>query len=150
MAGVKRAVVIGVNEYKDDRVIPLSGAVNDAEEVRDRLRDLGKFEVADNHFLVNRNATCTAIRKAMSDLLWKMDSSPLSLFYFSGHGFHDEYGNGYIAPYDVDSREPLVSGIRMQEIKEVLLAAKNKDVALVILDCCYSGVATEGKGSVPS
>src|SRR5258708_7898768 len=146
MAGVKRAVVIGVNEYRDARVPALTGAVNDAEEFRDRLRELGNFEIADNHFLTNKNANCTAIRKAMSDLLWKIDSSPLSLFYFSGHGFQDEYGNGYIAPYDIDSREPLVCGIRMQELTELLLAAKNKDVALVILDCCYSGVATQAKG----
>jgi hypothetical protein len=79
----------------------------------------------------------------MSDLLWKDDASSLSLFYFSGHGLHDGYGNGFIAPYDVDSREPLVCGIRMQELTQLLLAAKNKKTAMAILDCCYSGVATD-------
>ena len=40
--------------------------------------------------------------------------------------------------------EPLVCGIRMQELTQLLLAAKNKRTAMAILDCCYSGVATAG------
>ena len=139
----RRAVVIGVNEYKDSEVPRLTGAVNDATELRDKLEASGDFEIADEHFLINQRATCTAIRKAISDLFWKDDASSLSLFYFSGHGLHDEYGNGFIAPHDVDSREPLVCGIRMQELTQLLLAAKNKKTAMAILDCCYSGVATD-------
>jgi uncharacterized caspase-like protein len=143
---VRRAVVIGVNEYNKNSGIPnLTGAVNDAKEMREKLLLSGDFEISDHHFLIDQNATCTAIRKAMSDLLWKDDASSLSLFYFSGHGLHDEYGNGYLAPCDVNPNEPLVCGIRMQELTQLLLAAKNKKTVLAILDCCYSGVATDGK-----
>jgi uncharacterized caspase-like protein len=141
----RRAVVIGINEYKDPEMEKLTGAVNDATELRDRLKASGDFDIPDEHFLRGSEATSTAIRKAISDLFWKDDRSDLSLFYFSGHGLHDEYGNGYIAPYDVDSREPLVCGIRMGELTQLLLAAKNKKAAVAILDCCFSGVATEGK-----
>jgi hypothetical protein len=42
--------------------------------------------------------------------------------------------------------DPLVRGIRMQELVELVQMAKNKETILIILDCCYSGVATEGKG----
>jgi hypothetical protein len=34
----------------------------------------------------------------------------------------------------------------MQELRELVLAAKNKESIVLILDCCYSGIATEGKG----
>jgi uncharacterized caspase-like protein len=140
----RRAVVIGVNEYKDSEIPKLTGAVNDAIELCEKLKASGDFEIADEHFLVNEKATCTAIRKAISDLLWKDDDASLCLFYFSGHGLHDGYGNGFIAPYDVNHLEPLVCGIRMQELTQLLLEAKNKKVVLAILDCCYSGVATAG------
>jgi uncharacterized caspase-like protein len=137
----KRAAIIGVNEYKDPD-LKLTGAVNDATELRDRLKESGDFEIADEHFLLDKDATSIAIRKAISDLLWKDDASDISLFYFSGHGLHDEYGNGYLAPHDIDPLEPLVCGIRMQELTHLLLAAKNKKTVLAILDCCYSGAAT--------
>ena len=69
----RRAVVIGVNEYKDSEIPKLTGAVNDAIELCEKLKASGDFEIADEHFLVNEKATCTAIRKAISDLLWICD-----------------------------------------------------------------------------
>lgn len=146
MTETKRAVVIGINKYTDGRIHPLKGAVNDAQDIYDRLTKSGGFEIKKEHFLLDEEATSSAIRKAISDLLWKVDRSALSLLYFSGHGFQDEYGNGYIGTHDIDSTEPLVCGIRMQELTEHLLKAKNKDTILFVLDCCYSGIATEGKG----
>ena len=71
----RRAVVIGVNEYKDSEIPKLTGAVNDATELCEKLKASGDFEIADEHFLINKRATCTAIRKAISDLLWKDDEA---------------------------------------------------------------------------
>ena len=148
----RHAVVIGVNKYEDGAIPELKGAENDATELRQRLLDQesGGFDIADGHFLAGKEATGDAIRRALSDLLWKTDSSDLSLFYFSGHGFHDEYGNGYIAPWDMLHDEPMVRGIRMRDLTELLLAAKMKKTVLMILDCCYSGIATEGERGMPA
>jgi hypothetical protein len=147
METVRNAVVIGVNKYEDERIPELKGAENDATELRQRLVDeeSGGFHIGEGHFLAGKDATCDAIRKALSDLLWKTDNSDLSLFYFSGHGFHDEYGNGYIAPWNMVRDEPMVRGIRMRELTDLLLGAKMKKAVLMILDCCYSGIAAEGK-----
>jgi hypothetical protein len=144
----RRAVIIGVNDYQErvrdpDSDLKLEGAVNDATELRDKLSASGGFEIADEHFLSKKQATGEAIRRAIRDLLWKDDPTEISLFYFSGHGFHDGYGNGFIAPYDVQPKQPLVCGIRMQELTQLLLSAKNKKAAIAILDCCYSGVAAD-------
>jgi hypothetical protein len=140
----RQAVVIGVNDYKDSKIPKLFGAVNDATEMRKKLSDFGGFEIAEEHFLINRNATGESIRKAMSDLLWKTDACDLALFYFSGHGIKDGYENGYIAPYDMVSSEPFVCGINMEELKKLVLNSK-KECVLVILDCCFSGISTKGE-----
>ena len=140
----RRAVIIGVGKYLDEKIDELKGSICDASELRDRLVESQNFEVSDDHFLTGPNANCQAIRKAISDVLWKPDPCKLVLFYFSGHGFRDEYGNGYIAPYDMKPREPLVCGIRMQELTGLLLSAKNKTAVVVVLDCCYSGIAAQG------
>src|ERR1700738_2903204 len=152
MPSMRRAAIIGVNKYRDQGIPELKGAENDAAELRQRLtnKDSGLFfEIAEGHFLRGEAATCDAVRQTISDLLWKTDSSDLSLFYFTGHGFHDEYGNGYIAPWDMRAKEPLVRGIRMQELTELLVSAKKKKAVVLILDCCYSGIASAGKsGSI--
>lgn len=150
MDGSRRAVVIGVNKYKDETIPALKGAINDAKAIYERLadKDSGGFEIATEHLLLGEQATCAAIREAISDLLWELDHCTLSLLYFSGHGFRDEYGNGYIAPYNINRAKPFGCGIRMQELTEVVQAAKNKEGILLILDCCYSGIATEGKGDM--
>jgi hypothetical protein len=149
MAGRRHAVVIGVNEYDDEKIPKLTGAVNDAKEVREKLTKFGEFEIPDEHFLLNRDATCQSIRKAISDLLWKTVHDEVALFYFSGHGFQDGHGNGYIAPCNIKHDEPFVCGIRMQELRDAVLSAKNKDNIVIILDCCYSGIATEAYKAPP-
>lgn len=147
---IRKAVIIGINKYADADIPELTGAENDADEMRQILKEFGHFEIADSHFLAGKRATYMAIRKAVSDLLWKADSCNLTFFYFSGHGFRDSYGNGYIAPYDMLKGEPFVCGINMSELKQIILNSVNKKSVLVILDCCYSGISAEGVKAIPS
>jgi Caspase domain len=143
MAGARRAVIVGVNNYADSENIkpPLKGAELDATEISERLEKFGDFTVL--HRLLGADATCEKIRQAIHELFWISDQCDVALFFFAGHGFRDSYGNGYIAPYDMIRDAPLVKGIRIQELKQFFLSAKNKDQALLILDCCHSGVATD-------
>ena len=141
----RRAVIVGISEYKHadgKKLINLQGAANDARELSDKLQksDCG-FEIL--HLLVDEDATCAAIRKAISDLFWEGDKSYLSLFYFSGHGIVDSYGNLFLAAHDLNPDEPFVAGINQDELQHVFFKAQNKDNCLLILDCCYSGIATK-------
>jgi hypothetical protein len=143
--GKRRAIVVGINQYKDKRIPPLKGAENDAEDLYERLKDpnIGNFEIMDNHFLLGEQATFERIRKAISDLFWKTDHADLTLFYFSGHGFVDGYDDGYMAPYDFCKDEPFVCGANMREFKH-MLSRSQSDSVVVILDCCYAGITTKG------
>ena len=144
----KRAVIIGVNQYNDPDIKPLAGCENDARELYSRLVKTDKnpdgFRINGEHFLWGEKATSQAIRQAISDLFWDPEPCGLSLFYFSGHGFRDNYGNGYLAPCDIQKKAPFVCGIRMQELTDLLQKTVLKDRILVILDCCYSGIAATG------
>src|SRR5260370_15490306 len=143
MGGARRAVVIGVNDYESEKIDPLSGAVNDATEVRDILANQGDFVIEDKHFLIDKRATSESIRTAISDLFWKTEECDISLFYFSGHGRRDHLAHGYLLPHDGDHGAPFVKGIRIQELKELFLRAQPKKTCIMILDCCYSGIATQ-------
>jgi hypothetical protein len=137
----RHAVIVGINKYADANLEDLHGAENDAQEVMERLKG---DDYAIDAFLKGSEATCFAVRNALSSLLYRIDKQELALFYFSGHGFVDGFDDGYIAPFDVSIGAPWVCGISMGEIKELLLKAKNKDSVVVILDCCYSGKAADG------
>jgi Caspase domain len=140
----KRAVVVGINKYYDPKLAELHGAEKDAEEVRNQLVQFGGFSIPDDAFLTGPQATSLAIRKAISDLLYGADEQSVSLFYFSGHGFPDPYGDGYIATQDVECARPWVRGLRMKDLRELLLKSKGKQAGILILDCCYSGIAADG------
>ena len=144
----RRAVVIGVDEYRDPRIHDLEGSRNDATELAALLARTGDFDVEE---LLGVNATGEAIRTAVSDLLWRTDEADLALLYFSGHAYDDTYGNGFLAPHDMDYERPWVHGIRMQELNDLMLRAVNKDVVLLVLDACKSGIAASGqKGAEPA
>src|SRR5262245_31632972 len=131
MAGLRRAVVVGIDEYEDrPKITSLKGAVRDAEEVCKGLTEFGEFTVEKEHFLCSDKAKAEAVRQAISDLFLRHEACELALFYFSGHGIEDGHGNVYLAPYDIKHDQPFVRGIRIQELKDVFLEAKNKEKAL--------------------
>jgi len=144
----RRAVIVGINEYSDPKITPnLEGAENDATDMYQILQDYGGFEITESHYLLGPKATCKAIRKAISDLLWATDECFLSLFYFSGHGMVDSYGNLYLAPHDIERIEPFTYGIDIDELRKLVSKSKNKDSILLVLDCCYSGIGAKGDKS---
>ncbi len=145
----RRAIIIGTNYEGCKGGIPkLEGAQHDAEEIYERLHDseFGGFDVPDNHRLIGADATSENIRKAISEVFYDTEvSCDLALFYFSGHGFNDKwYSDLYLAPYDMDKKQPFVKGIKKSELNQVIAKAVPNQVkcALVILDCCYSGLDT--------
>ena len=106
----------------------------------------GDFRIDDHHFLTDKKATGEHIRSAISDLFWKTDECDVALFYFSGHGRRDHFGHGYLLPHDADHAAPFIKGIRIQELKELFHCCPHpKQTCIMILDCCYSGIATQAE-----
>jgi uncharacterized caspase-like protein len=138
----KRAIFIGIDKYKDDTIPKLSGAENDAKEIYERFVNNGDFEVSNNHLLIGQNATRTNIMKAISELFRRNINCNLVSFYFSGHGVVDDNNDGYIAPYDLDTSDPFINGIKMEDIRNTISRSKNEANVITFLDCCYAGIAT--------
>ncbi len=139
----RQAVIVGINKYQDKKIPELNGAENDARDLYERLKDpsIVNLEVSDYHLLLGDAAKCDQIRMAINDVFWKSAPSDIAIFYFSGFAFVDGYGDGYIAPYDMLKDSPYIHGIKLQELKQIFSNSVNKSCILVILDCCYSGLA---------
>lgn len=125
---MKRALIVGLDDYPNGN--SLSGCVNDAVEITERLERHGNgdknFDVATIYNKCARKSLKAAIEKCFQGV------AEIALFYFSGHGMLDSYG-GHIVT--TDSVSPDLS---LRDILDVVNESKctNK---VIILDSCYSG-----------
>lgn len=62
------------------------------------------------------------------------------LFYFSGHGVPDAYGDTYIAISETDPDFPALRGISFEDLTKWMTNSVSKRI-VVFLDCCFSGAA---------
>jgi hypothetical protein len=148
----RTAIIIGIDKYEAFEMIPtLNGAANDAIEIKDSLIRNGGFEIPDNNYLVGKDATRKNILTAISEVFRQDNRYDLVTFYFSGHGTTEESTHlGYLAPYDYYPEDPFVSGISMEELKKIIYTSKNHSNIIIILDCCYAGIATKDTKTIIS
>jgi len=126
---MKKALVIGIDKYPNSA---LSGCVNDANAFADIIAKNGDGTPNFDVKIRTDVPTKAKLRSLIVDLF--NGDSDTALFYFSGHGFINEFG-GYIVTPDYERND---EGVSMDEI---LIAANRSDAKnrVIILDCCYSG-----------
>lgn len=135
------AVVVGINEYSRE-IGRLTNAVNDARAVAEVLRDNHRFEEV--HTLYDHDATRRNI------MAWLRDELPTRtrehdrvLFFFAGHGVTQEGvrgdKRGYLVPVEAEL-DRYGDYIVMRELLDACSTIAAKHI-LIILDCCFSGVA---------
>lgn len=124
-----KALVVGIDNYS---TAPLSGCVNDADEIQKLLETNGD---GSPNFDVKFEPNVSS-KKEMYELLNSLfgtGESDIALFYFSGHGA-GELGGKIVLP-DYDGMD---LGISMTEILRLANGSKSKN-KIIILDCCFSG-----------
>lgn len=142
----KIAIIIGIDNYKSEKISSLDLAVSDAESVKNLMNDYYKFD--EIYTLYNNKATFTGISREVYSQLKKAGPQDLIVLYFAGHGItiEDQIGgeSGYLLPYDSDLDTDLNS-LSMTNLNQKAIQSKAKDV-IFIIDACYSGL---GLVSVP-
>ena len=145
--GTKRAVLVGINEYK---FVPgLQGSVNDVQTMREVLATRWGFSEANIKVLTDAQATRAGILSALEELIRTAGPDDTVYFHFSGHGSQVEDLNGdeedgldeTIVP--VDGRSPGVPDIVDDELDALFARLKTRN-AVIVLDSCHSGTATRG------
>lgn len=139
----KRALLVGINKYKD---APLDGCVNDVTDMAEMLtRDHG-FKAEDIRLLVDKRATTAAIKERLKWLVDNTKSKDRVVFHFSGHGVQMPSRNDRgevdsldeaICPYDFDWSERRV--IRDNTFSEIFSKLSDGVDFLWVSDSCHSG-----------
>lgn len=124
------ALVIGVNDYLDD-VDKLNNAVNDANDIADKLFGLG--------FIVIKKVDCDkhTFEDALKEFEDKLSEYDVGLFYYSGHSFQVN-GENFLTATNSDLKSSTwakSSSISLNLIIE-LMEDTAIETKIIILDCC--------------
>jgi hypothetical protein len=143
-----KALIVGIDQYQNERIPKLNCCVKDAEAYQNILRDRFAFLSNSLVLLTNENATKERILGALRDLVKDTTPGDSRVFVFAGHGTRvpDKNGDegkedGYdeaLVPVDARSSSTLIID---DEINELLATARTARWTF-FLDCCHSGTAT--------
>jgi uncharacterized caspase-like protein len=139
-----RAVVVGINEYKDEKYrhrARLRFASADAEKIASLLQSSSMFTAENVTLLRNEEATRKKVRESLDTTFTRrsFDMNTIALFYFAGHGIVNLNDKRIsLCCHDVDFADPESGGIRLNDIYE-WIASTSAECVIVILDACFSG-----------
>lgn len=153
--GVRRlALVVGVGQYKNERVPDLIGPPNDARRFFDLLTDANGYGFPRQNvcLLLNEQATTARFKQAFDRaLVERARPQDVAVVYYAGHGSmrRDKNRDEPDAMDETmmlhDARTGGVHDLVDDEFHEMLvrLHAKTRNIT-VVLDSCNSGTATRG------
>jgi uncharacterized caspase-like protein len=145
----KWALVVGINEFQDERIPHLHFAVKDSEDFASYLTDPngGHFDPGRVQHLTDGQATLEGIREGLGYLRSHVQSDDLVVIYISSHGSPreaDPNGVSYIVTHDtnIDGPEKLyATSLQMIDLVQQINREIKARRVVLILDTCYSGDA---------
>jgi Caspase domain/Domain of unknown function (DUF4384) len=148
---VDRALIVGVEKYRDPLVPGTPGCEADARAMEHMIKSVYKF--AEIKILINEEATATNIERWFrSWLIAGTQPGGRVFFFYAGHGSQIADDNGdersedgkdeTLAPYDVDP----VSGANMirDDLFDEMIGKLSGRRAVLIFDSCHSGTVSRG------
>lgn len=129
-AAKRVALVVGNSDY--EHVARLANPVNDANDIADKLRQLG-FEV-----IQGNDRTFPELRDDVRRFIAALTGADLALFYYAGHGLQVK-GKNYVAPVDARLASYDDLAFEAMPIDFILSAMERKTKTnLIFLDACRS------------
>ena len=146
---VDRALIVGVEKYRDPRVPDTPGCEGDARAMEQLIKSVYKF--GEVKILINEEATASNIERWFRSWLIA-GTQPVDrvFFFYAGHGSQIADDNGdepdgrdeTLAPYDVDP----VSGANeiRDDLFDEMIGKLSGRRAVLIFDSCHSGTISRG------
>ncbi|MEP0861414.1 MAG: caspase family protein [Ignavibacterium sp.] len=130
------AILIGVEDYADQRINNLDYPIRDIENLKKVLIDNYQFEK--NNIITLKNPRRTAIISAFQKLREKLTEKDNLLIFFAGHGFFDsDQDMGYWLPSDA-VKDDYSNWLPNSTIRDFIRAINTKHT-LLISDACFAG-----------
>lgn len=142
----RKALIIAVSDYDPPSELnPLPFCRNDGEAVYEALKS--KYDIPEKWKLVGK-VEGGKMKEAIFEFFRKNDEpDDTLLFYFSGHGIPDSYGDHFLGSSNINEQLPDENGYNFLHLQENIKKTRARNV-IAILDCCFSGAAEIGKGGI--
>lgn len=135
---IYKALLIGVNKYKDKTFRNLNNVTNDILGIGGILGNSSVDYGQRN--LLGTEATKDNIIQSL-EAFFGCNNEDTVFLYWAGHGSSD--GNGFFIAYDTENDNKRNTAVEMSYIKELIENTSAKAV-VVMFDCCYSGTVARG------
>ena len=130
------ALIIGINEYKDDEIQDLDNPINDAEQLAGVLTYHYSFD--QKNVTVLENPTREDLIRSLDQLTKTVTEKDNLLIFYAGHGiWNEQLDQGYWLPSDatMDSKSYWLSN---STLRDYVGGIRSKHT-LLISDACFSG-----------
>ncbi len=152
IAGITRAVVIGISDYREEGIPDLNYAHRDAEEFVNYLMSDAGGALTDYQIelLLNEEATFGKIYEAIEWLIEVSKEGDKAVIYFSGHGDTETLTkdqSAFLLAHDAAPRSYVLGGaLPLGFLKSVIATLSDRNVKILLVsDACRSGkLAGEG------
>lgn len=157
LPGKKKALLVGVNDFKDASISRLNGCVNDALDIRSVLKEFFGFTNTDIHVLINSRATKPMIFDRLYSLQHWAQPGDLVVFSFSAHGSQmrdrdgdelNDHMDELFCPYDMSWDDGTY--ILDDEMAQICNGFKAGVQFEVIMDTCHSATMLKGVNPKPN
>ncbi len=130
------SLIIGINDYDDEKIPNLRYAVDDAKSVKKVLEEQGEYEsyylASDSEYLPTK-ANIQSTLYNISTATYDIDNF---VFYYSGHGYNVN-GTNYIAPKGTQLNNIIDTAIRLDSIIDYAKKIQDKGANVIMfIDAC--------------
>jgi hypothetical protein len=145
------ALLVGIGDYPG-RETDLPGAQTDLGLLEELLQSRFGFKRENILKIADAEATRLRVMNAFMRHLGQAGAGGVALFYYTGHGVQLQGNYGLAEPMDPeeDGRDEALylgdGGIILDEEIGAMADRLSTDRILIILDSCFSGTGTRGKG----
>lgn len=130
------ALLIGVEDYKDDAINDLDRPIDDATMLYNTLTTYYSFD-KENVFLL-KNPGRSELIVALDDMSKRITAEDNFLIFYAGHGYWDpDKSLGYWLPSDA-SKANTANWVANSTVRDYVSSIKSKHT-LLIADACFSG-----------
>ncbi|WP_164904753.1 caspase, EACC1-associated type [Streptomyces cyaneus] len=138
-----RALLIGAHSFADPGLEPLPAVSRNLTRLAELLSDSSVWGLAADHVRVLAEPDRDQALEEVARLADEAEDT--LLVYYAGHGFVHELSNELYLALPRTNPRRLYSALRYQDIRELLLSPQTRARRkVVILDCCWSGLALHG------
>lgn len=147
------AILIGISNYTED-FHPIKPAAHNVARLAGILADPGIFGLPPDRVISIVDESSSAIKKRLIKIGDQVKENKLQtlLLYYTGHGYRHTKGDYYLATTDTEKDQINLDGstaLAYATLKSILQKS-GVPQSIVILDACYSGLATQaGENLLP-